>query len=660
MKKLWYYLCSLSFVLLTLAACSGSNPSATTPQKTTVLIYIEGTNLESGDGYATDNIKEMLAAKSAPHLTVVLATGAADKAVATDPVRSWRSVKRHLIKDGQITELQDLGGVDMGSTAVLTDFITWGQNSYPADKFHLVFWDHGGGALYGYGGDKPTGTSRLSISQISQAISDAIATTGKSFEMIGFDACLMATAEIAANLAPYARYLTAAEETEPGPGWNYTPYLNAIAANPAADGLTAGKAIADSFAAKAGAETDNYTLSVLDLSKLHLVMTALQKFSVLAASQMAIPGGTAWTALANARNATDEYAADYVNQRFYNLVDIGHYAVLLGAGDITWRQVAAEMRAAVSQAVSYNVAGARHSAATGLSLYFPFHDFKEALQSQPKYAAVPFVDQYRSMISSFVQNPLDHPPRATLQISAPTATGQTMQAIAASPYGLAEQYVVMAQPGAGEAYTMLGMDIASSSSSGNDQYSLSYTRDSLWYTLEGRHVMVFFENKDNSGLYNLEIPVLYRTKGSDISSDRPVNLGVRYNPANNSGTVRAAWEGMQTDGIASRQNVDVNPGDIMTPIFMTFDPANIANMVSYTYGAPYTLNSDTLLFNRTQTPPGGYNLFFMIRDLAGNEVASTPTAIAGVPAGKLAQMAAPAKPPANVLLQGFWNNWTKK
>ena len=40
-----------------------------------------------------------------------------------------------------------------------------------------------------------------------------------SFDLIGFDACLMATVEVAKVIEPHAKYMIASEEIEPGHGW---------------------------------------------------------------------------------------------------------------------------------------------------------------------------------------------------------------------------------------------------------------------------------------------------------------------------------------------------------------------------------------------------------------------------------------------------------
>ena len=52
-------------------------------------------------------------------------------------------------------------------------------------------------------------------------IATALKNGGCDFDMAGFDACLMATLETAMVLEPYADYMIASEEVEPGNGWYY-------------------------------------------------------------------------------------------------------------------------------------------------------------------------------------------------------------------------------------------------------------------------------------------------------------------------------------------------------------------------------------------------------------------------------------------------------
>lgn len=654
MKPLRYIF--LLFTLLWFVTACGSNNASQTP-KTTVLVYIEGTNLESNGALATANIKEMLAAASAPHLNVILTTGAADKAKAEDPVKSWRTVKRHQIKDGKIIELADLGTVDMGNPQVLTDFITWSQTSFPADKYILVFWDHGGGPIYGYGGDQATGTSSLSIARLAGAVQDAVKITGKRFELLGFDACLMATVEVAAYLEPVSRYLIASEELEPGPGWDYTPFLNAIANNPAADGLAAGTAIVDGYAAKTRKETEEFTLSVIDLSKIGVVITALRQFSEYAIRSFEDNVFGAWIQLAEARNHADEYGADFINERFTNLIDLGHFAALAAQADPRWQASNASISEALKQAVRYNTVGAMHGSSTGLSVYFPFHNLEAAQQTLLEYAKTPFDLQYFSLMSRFITYPLTNKPGNLFHVGEPEMGGTTIETLVTSPLGLAEQYVAIigSTPASDNSYLLLGMDLPVVHKLMDTLYRLSYTRTDTWFTLGANQVTVYFETAIPDGRYVVVIPTLYRPAGSTVSDRRPVNITLLYNPATNSGSIAQAWEGIQPDGMANRVAVHMKVNDLITPVFQKITPtADGEDLIEYVSGTEFAINQSALTFSRTAIQPGSYSLAFLAQDLGGNTEVSSLVDF-NVTASKSAQK----QPTPSFKQQGFWGSWKK-
>ena len=232
MKNMFRLLIALLFTTTLLVGCgSGSSTDSPVATKATVLVYIEGTNLEEGNNFATENINEMLKATSSANVNVVLQTGAADKAVADDPVDNWRTVRRYVIENHKLVLKDNLGAIDMGDPKVLTDFITWGQKTYNADKYVLMFWDHGGGVLGGFGGNRrakgdPGFASTLSVAQLKGAVEAAVGNNpANQFELIGFDACLMASLEVAQAFKGTARYLAASQDVEPGAGWCHrSPY----------------------------------------------------------------------------------------------------------------------------------------------------------------------------------------------------------------------------------------------------------------------------------------------------------------------------------------------------------------------------------------------------------------------------------------------------
>lgn len=69
----------------------------------------------------------------------------------------------------------------------------------------------------------------------------------KKYDMIIFDACLMASLEVADALHPYADYLAASEENVPGDGLNYAGIGKALSSDPSMTPEDFGKTIITSF-----------------------------------------------------------------------------------------------------------------------------------------------------------------------------------------------------------------------------------------------------------------------------------------------------------------------------------------------------------------------------------------------------------------------------
>ena len=113
------------------------------------------------------------------------------------------------MKNGKLACLEkDLGAVSMTDPSTLYGYIRWCEQKFPASRYGLILWDHGGGSVSGYGYDeKFASAGSMSLSGVDRALGDA----GVKFDFVGFDACLMATAETALMLAEHADYLIASE-----------------------------------------------------------------------------------------------------------------------------------------------------------------------------------------------------------------------------------------------------------------------------------------------------------------------------------------------------------------------------------------------------------------------------------------------------------------
>lgn len=324
----------------------------------TVMIYLCGADLESDGGCGTLDINEMLAADLGDNVNVVIETGGCT--YWSTPGILDGEVQRWAIEDGALVELEQLGQMPMLDSGALSDFISFSAENFPANRYELIFWDHGGGSLYGYGYDEMYPDTVMFLTDIASALQSS----GIKFDIVGFDACLMGTIETAYMLEPYADYLVGSEETEPSFGWDYTPWLNALGEDPSIAPVELGKVIVDSFLQQNApseddqGSTDN-TLSVVELSAIPGVYAELCDYMTNATDALANKEfKTISSAVARSR-AFAEGDFDLID-----IMDFANKADLEGLDQLS---------SALENAVKYSDSTAR-TGVYGLSMYFPYKD----------------------------------------------------------------------------------------------------------------------------------------------------------------------------------------------------------------------------------------------------------------------------------------------
>ncbi len=324
----------------------------------TIMVYMCGTDLESGSGMATSDLQEMAAAKLSDKVNLLVYTGGCAR--WRNNVVSSRTNQIYQVTGGGLKPLvKDDGSDSMTNPDTLSRYIRWAASKYPADRYALILWDHGGGSAGGFGYDeKNKNSGSMSLSDIGKALEKG----GVKFDFIGFDACLMATLENALMLDKYGDYLIGSEETEPGVGWYYTDWLNALSANTSMPTIEIGQKIADTFveACAVKCRGQQTTLSVVDLAELHTtVPDKLNKFSK---SISTLLSGEDYASVSKARNNTREFATSArIDQ--VDLVDLAS-----NIGNTEGR----ELIEAVRGAVKYNRTSTNMTNAYGLSIYFPY------------------------------------------------------------------------------------------------------------------------------------------------------------------------------------------------------------------------------------------------------------------------------------------------
>lgn len=371
----------------------------------TIMVYMCGTDLESKSGMASADLSEMAAANLGDNVNVLVYTGGCKQWKINGISSSVNQIYK--IENGGLECLvQSDGNKKMTDPATLSGFISWCENNYPANRNMLVFWDHGGGSVSGYGYDEKNPSSgSMSLSGINTALKKA----GMKFDMIGFDACLMATTENALMLTDYADYLVASEETEPGIGWYYTNWLNSLSKNTSTPTVEIGKKIVDDFvdvcAQKCRGQTA--TLSVVDLSELEI--TVPDKLNSFASSTLDLLESDKYTTVSNARSGSREFAASSKIDQ----VDLVHLANNMGTKE------GKKLANAILGAVKYNRTSSDMTNAYGLSIFFPYKKTSTVDSAVKQYQSIGMDSDYARCIQQF----------ASLEVSGQIASGGT-----SSPY----------------------------------------------------------------------------------------------------------------------------------------------------------------------------------------------------------------------------------
>lgn len=353
----------------------------------TVMVYMCGTDLESRSGMGTADLQEMLAADLGKNVNLLVYTGGCsgwrNNQVSSKTNQIWQ------VKNGKLACLEkDLGAVSMTDPSTLYGYIRWCEKTFPASRYGLILWDHGGGSVSGYGYDeKFASTGSMSLFGVDQALKDA----GVKFDFVGFDACLMATAETALMLTEHADFLIASEETEPGVGWYYTDWLTALEKNPSMPTIELGQQIVDSFVETCAQKCRGQltTLSVIDLAELEATLPqALADFS---RSTSRMIEAKEYQTVSNARNGAREFAqSSKIDQ-----VDLVHLAKNLGTKEGT------ALAEALLGAVKYNRTSSNMTNAYGISIYFPYRKSSSVNQAVSTYQAIGLDDSYSKCIRDF-------------------------------------------------------------------------------------------------------------------------------------------------------------------------------------------------------------------------------------------------------------------
>ncbi len=316
MKKGKLHLLIIGILIVSVGTLScggggGSSSPATNsgPRQWTYMVYMGANNNLSDAGLY--NLNDMEKVGSSGAMAIVVQAEFSPQYSAASGITQAVAGRIYVENDGNPNAVNlnagtGIGYVDMATPAALTDFINWAKTNYPAQHYALVIWDHGGGwkttklrsPMKGAVQDDTSGNF-MSLPDLAKGVADS----GVHFDVINFDACLMAMYEVAYEFRGLTDYMVLSEQTEPGTGDPYDTILGALAATPSMTGRSLATTIVDKYNAFYIPDTrEGTTKSAVDMSQIDALDA-----KVVALAKALTNDTTATAAIQYAQNNTQNY-----------------------------------------------------------------------------------------------------------------------------------------------------------------------------------------------------------------------------------------------------------------------------------------------------------------------------------------------------------------
>jgi uncharacterized repeat protein (TIGR02543 family) len=191
---------------------------------------------------------------------------------------NWYDTKRFFMTRGMTPEptnaIQDLGELDMAAPDTLTDFINWGVENYPADRYILICGNHGyhwSGML----GDYTPSPHKMAIRDVQAALARAAA----KMTIFGLDMCSQGYVEVAHQFRDAGPQILIGSQYMEHKGWAYDVVFRQLEAQQGRmDNRSLAILLCNSFVDR-HPSNDVATLSAVQLDKVAPLTSSLAAFS---------------------------------------------------------------------------------------------------------------------------------------------------------------------------------------------------------------------------------------------------------------------------------------------------------------------------------------------------------------------------------------------
>ena len=242
----------------------------------------------------------------------------------------WTDARIFIVDSGETPDPANAdavwGEVDMGDYSTLYNFLVYVVENFDASHYALVIWDHGA-SFYGAAIDYDNFKSMLTLREIADALRLLYENYGVRLDIIGFDACLMGTIEVAYGLIGLADIVVFSEELEPDDGWPYDDILSFLVSNPGVSPENLASKIVDYYTRSySGIWPYNYPYATLSAVNLSSLGYAIPKINRVVGYLLRNYGSLA-EEIDKAINDTETFSVSVDEYKFQK--DLIHFMILL-------------------------------------------------------------------------------------------------------------------------------------------------------------------------------------------------------------------------------------------------------------------------------------------------------------------------------------------
>jgi hypothetical protein len=373
-------------ITLALSLLAAAYPARAQQPKWTIMVYMDADN--NLDLAGLDDLFEMQMVGSSEDVNVVVLFDRWGEACGFNG-----TILLHIEKNTNTTiwgEWSSEYELNMGDPETLKWFINFTIEQYPAEKYALILWDHGGnweGICWDW-----TNDDYLTIEEVKMAILESRV---DHIDLLGFDACLMASIEVAYTMGLTSKIdvMVASEEFIPWDGWPYDLILNGLTENPEWSTKDLSVHIVDNYIASYSHGTQGFawyaTLSAINLTEIDALAHQMADLTTTILADF----NKYKSAVTGAKNSAERYWFGFWHQGAY--IDLCQFILVLGKINDKLTPYTAPILKKWDDIVIHAGAcdGPHARSANGITIYFPrnrnlFYTPEPYYNSVPEFAKV--------------------------------------------------------------------------------------------------------------------------------------------------------------------------------------------------------------------------------------------------------------------------------